>query len=630
MTLSTCLVAAFWVPLLAARPHVAPAPHLALDELVKEYKRLGLPFPPPNAELVRVKSADRPDELVFRIPTKPGSYPDIMVGVVTHSTEGLVCVADVPELAALREVEPRLVSDLLCLAVQCRERGWNEFAALLFARAQESIINPVPARTEGGDRGDQFGAKHRAERLNGWELRAGNSSAVIEIRDVAKYYWFQQVMAGDSDRKEVLRQLKELAPESEEVRDLERALAPRKSKPGTTAALVDDLADYWRSGAAAFEPPGANARGEAAYRKLVDMGFDAVPALLDAIKDERLTRTYHYVWRGGRGGIDRGNHFIVRTRVGHVAGQILNDLSGRALSNDFEGPKLDEQKVRAWWVNAQKEGEEKWLVARAGEEPGDEGVVEEGADGRRPQPPANRVVFRALGAKYPNRLGEVYRTVLRKKPELETDALADEVAASKLPRPEKLALLTEGAEHKRWVHRNAALTVLAGFDPPLFRKHLLATLKELPPDVQTRWAIRSAQAELASFVLEIGDPVYWDALAELAKRSSVGVRIKILRESCLVGVPDPSAPARHQSLRFLLRFISDESPDGPRVMEKTDNDLIESDSTPPRRVQDVAAAVLAWHLGFTLEYDPKRGPLSHLIIRAAAAKAAAEELALRK
>ena len=61
-------------PASPAQPGVAPPPHLPLDELVKEHRRLGLPVPPPNAELVRLKYwNDRPEtpyRLGFRIPPK--------------------------------------------------------------------------------------------------------------------------------------------------------------------------------------------------------------------------------------------------------------------------------------------------------------------------------------------------------------------------------------------------------------------------------------------------------------------------------------------------------------------------------------------------------------------------------
>jgi hypothetical protein len=91
----------------------------------------------------------------------------------------------------------------------------------------------------------------------------------------------------------------------------------------------------------------------------------------------------------------------------------------------------------------------------------------------------NRVIFRALGTKHPRRLAEVYRKQLCEpggrsewRLKLESRVLALEIAASKLPRAEKVALLEEAAAHKLVAHRLAALRVLADLDPPAFRKHL--------------------------------------------------------------------------------------------------------------------------------------------------------------
>src|SRR5688572_25319553 len=50
-----------------AQPPAAPRPHLPLDALVKEYKRYGLPFPPANAQLVRINR-----DLHAGIKSKPG------------------------------------------------------------------------------------------------------------------------------------------------------------------------------------------------------------------------------------------------------------------------------------------------------------------------------------------------------------------------------------------------------------------------------------------------------------------------------------------------------------------------------------------------------------------------------
>jgi hypothetical protein len=50
-----CSAVLFACAAAGAQPPAAPEPHLALDGLVKEYKRLGLPLPPANAELVRIR-----------------------------------------------------------------------------------------------------------------------------------------------------------------------------------------------------------------------------------------------------------------------------------------------------------------------------------------------------------------------------------------------------------------------------------------------------------------------------------------------------------------------------------------------------------------------------------------------
>lgn len=628
MSLPLRLLAAFASTLLACAPAlaqkpVAPEPHLALDELVKEYKRLGLPLPPPNAELVRVKFTNYPDQLGFRAPATPGESPEIVIGTDIHSSRRRTSEVVKPEPAALLDVEPRWVSDFLCLAIQCRIRGWNEFAALLHARAQEAITTPVPARTEVRDWGQKFG-KFRTGRLNGWELHKSNSSALKELRHVASSYWSDQVMSTNSDRKVVLRHLKELAPESENVRDLELTLAPRKSKPGTVESLIDDLTDYWASNKMAFEPLDANQRGEAAYRKLVEMGFDAVPALIDAVKDRRLTRGFH-TERGGNGPFGP-QFYSVQTRVGQVVGRILNNISGHELSKDTEGPWLNEQRARAWWEKARKVGEEKWLVARAEAEPGDEGSHIEVENGFWTYPSWNHVIFRALGAKYPKRLGEVYQTVLRKKPKFGTRALADEVAASKLPRAEKLALLEEGAAHEQLIHRVGALGALAELDPEAFSKHLIAALKRVRPDAEDRFPW-TPEVDLAGLVYRTNDPACWEALADAARRVSLSIRSQIIGQMGYPITPVQDKKARREQIQFLMKFLDDETHE-KAVDIKTEGGRYYSSGTPA--VRDTAAHTLAGVLGLTTEFDRNRGPVSRLFIRATVARAAAEELARLK
>jgi hypothetical protein len=612
--LAICSVMLFACGSASAQKPVAPEPHLALDELVKEYKRLGLPLPPANAELVRVKATNYPDQLGFRIPAGSGGYPKYLVGAeyTTWETDEPVK----PDADALRDIEPLWVVDWICLAVQCRERGWNEFAALLHARAQEAIATPVPVRWK-----EVYlpinGLSNQAFKVrdNGWVLRATSRSGLEELRRAAALYWSGKVMAKDGIRREALRHLKELAPESEDVRDLELTLAPRKSKPGTVESLIDDLTDYRSSGKRAFEPLDANQRGEASYRKIVELGFDAVPALLDAMKDERLTRDHHY--RAGFGPFGP-NFTSYRTYVGQLVGEILNDLSGRELAEEAGPQRVDEKKARVWWEKAQKAGEEKWLVAHLSAEQESGGFVT--------PPPANTVLFRAVGVKYPARLGEFYQAVLRKPAGKRSDALAEHIAASRLPRGTKLALLEEGATHEQLVHRVAALGALAELDPEAFRKHLLASLKRVPPDAEDHFPW-TPEVDLAGLVHRTNDPACWEALADTARRVSLRIRSQIIGQMGYAITPVQDKKARREQIQFLMKFLDDET-HKKAVDIKTDEGSYYSSGTPA--VRDTTAHTLAGVLGLKTEFDPNRGPVSRLFIRAAVTKAAMEELARLK
>ncbi|MCU0724252.1 MAG: HEAT repeat domain-containing protein [Planctomycetes bacterium] len=85
-------------------------------------------------------------------------------------------------------------------------------------------------------------------------------------------------------------------------------------------------------------------------RALETLGFDAVPALIEALDDERFTRTVGF-WRNFC-----FSHYVVR--VGDAAREILEDVTGQrfwhtkytagSMIKDGEG-KATKEKYRAWW-----------------------------------------------------------------------------------------------------------------------------------------------------------------------------------------------------------------------------------------------------------------------------------------
>src|SRR5205823_2339002 len=151
-------------------------------------------------------------------------------------------------------------SDWLCFAVQCQVRGWDDLASAAYAKARHEIRQPSPAG---------FPEPTVMETLCG----------------TASWFWERQLTERHSDRKDVLRRLDDLARadgnldnwrKSELGSDLALTLAPRKSKPGSVEGLIDDLTEFWDD-----PEDWDNEVGQTAYWKLVELGFDAIPALMD-------------------------------------------------------------------------------------------------------------------------------------------------------------------------------------------------------------------------------------------------------------------------------------------------------------------------------------------------------------
>src|SRR5262249_51377200 len=139
-------------------------------------------------------------------------------------------------------------------------------------------------------------------------------------------------------------------------------------------------------------------------------------------------------------------------------------------------------------------------------------------------PDPEEVIVRVIGAKYPERLGPLYQTVLLKMPEGESELLAKAVAISKLPREQKIALLEQGISHKDFAHRYAALDALADVDVAVFRKHLVRALEQLPNEIKDSDFEWSVEADVGRLVYKAGDRKCWDTLAATTRRVSVEFR----------------------------------------------------------------------------------------------------------
>ena len=130
------------------------------------------------------------------------------------------------------------------------------------------------------------------------------------------------------------------------LKSLDLALVPSKAKPGSLEALIDDLVDY----AANTGTLGSYPR-EDRYWRIAELGFDAVPALIDHLDDDRLTRA---MMKGFN------NFPSWHLRVKHGVSDLLEELAGQDLGRDWlrrqQGYTVTKAAAKMWWDEAPRSG----------------------------------------------------------------------------------------------------------------------------------------------------------------------------------------------------------------------------------------------------------------------------------
>jgi hypothetical protein len=91
-----------------------------------------------------------------------------------------------------------------------------------------------------------------------------------------------------------------------------------------------------------------------AAHKLVRMGFDAVPHLMEQLDDQRFTRTTASRW-----GYNFANQVL---RVDHCAVRILERIACRKFAGDNELAGETKRKIQTWHAEFQKKGEKQMLI----------------------------------------------------------------------------------------------------------------------------------------------------------------------------------------------------------------------------------------------------------------------------
>jgi hypothetical protein len=298
--------------------------------------------------------------------------------------------------------------------------------------------------------------------------------------------------------------------------------------------LIDQLVDFsFPRGSTPLYSP------DDRYRRVVALGFAAVPALINHLDDDRLTRATIPAFRGS---------CYCLLRIRHLAAELIRGLAGDDLGLDWHRKQekygLTKAEAEPWWDRARICGEEGYLL--------DHVLVQNEFDRHRLQ---------VIVAKYPQHLPELYRESLFAKCNRDTACLVDALVEAKLPAREMVELLMLGAQAWEYRHRLAALTALKDIDRAQFSKALIATIESFPKDVSPHFGgwHECCEAYIAELALNCDDPKVWEALTISTQRAGVELRMEILH-----GLGHPVDQRHHaEQLVFLAQFLNDTTTSNP-------------------------------------------------------------------
>ena len=226
----------------------------------------------------------------------------------------------------------------LAAALQCKARGWHDLAEQLWtASIKESTGYHLGAHFQPPDLPKRTAVAYLAWAHYANELAKPNTDRV-KIAKQIRHILATEPRLNTPDNRAFLG-------------SLEAAIIPIKAKPDSVERMIDDLTDVCNLSLREKE-------SDPRVSRLMHAGFSAVPALIEHLDDERLTRSVRW------GGSDKLTWHI---RVKHLVSNVLKALIGEDLGEDWlrrnPARTVNKGDARAWWDKARKVGEEAYCLS---------------------------------------------------------------------------------------------------------------------------------------------------------------------------------------------------------------------------------------------------------------------------
>jgi hypothetical protein len=517
----------------------------SFDLLLADYRSYGLPLPPADAKLVRLDTGTTSYDKKNK-PLPPTYFLGFLLQPATRDNPRLLLVGtqevrlDAHTTVEIVEPKPSLVKRIdlgfnwmnfvswqqwtfpmnagLAIALQCKARGWNDLALELWTASRRQATGlPGGVFSQPANLSDRTAVSYLAWAHSGNELVKPDTDRARTARRM------KALLAGEPGLNTKGNQVL--------LESLEATLQPGKGKPGTPEQLIDNLTEM----CGVMRTYGTYGECDPRYTRLAQQGFAAVPALIEHLDDDRLTR-------GSRGG------YMMcppsNLRIKDVVSDLLYELAGEAVGKDWwqrhQSRSVEKADAQAWWARARLVGEEAYFLLHA---------LPSNNENEWP----NFLMLDIIKEKYPHHLPALYRRLLDTQPQVQSWPLAKAVAESSLPAEKKREVFLNAAEHPKLEHRRWGLDNIQKSDPEKFMSILLATLEALPrTPTEPYW--RCAEKFFAAVVLATEDPKAWKMLTKVADRSDVGLRMEIMSS---MGDGRVKGRQRELRLKFLASYLDD-------------------------------------------------------------------------
>lgn len=462
-----------------------------LRQLYNEYRWLGLPLPPRGARLVRIGNR------VGFLYRRPRIGVVFLYGDKEVESLGL---DRAPQPVKPAELTPGDFSGVVDCVVQCYAAGQEELT-LRILRGIEwdshdlrqalkvSRLNAFPHWVhEAVDRGRDW--SEVASRLRTLRLGLGDHP-----------------MRGVVDEFHTSLQLSITTPP-----------AKRGSIESLFDALIRDRSEHGRSGYRS--PP---------YDHLCEAGFTAVPALIRALGDNRLTRRVNADYR-------RPAHH----QVANVASKLLREIAGYKTADGWRATRGDgpfppvyvKEDVEKWWASARQPGEERFYTQKALNE-------------------SSPFHLQVLARKYPRLLVPLYQTLLNERPGETGEYILAAIMSARLPRRAKRDMVLAGSLSRSPLHRLSALPELMHVNPRAFLLAMKVEMERMPKRKVSRLDL--FQLGLARLIEGVEDDEVWAAFEAAVERADPTARSWLLT-SAFCEMP-PACSTRRRALAVMARYL---------------------------------------------------------------------------